>query len=158
MDNLIVFGAKYLIILSPLIALWVFYKASREMRKEMIMLGTITLPIAYVLGIIVRHFYFDPRPFVVKNITPLIAHAPDNGFPSDHMLLLASIAAVVTYFDRKAGIVLWVIALLVGASRVLANVHHIIDILGSVVIALLSAWFAHAIIHKLWNRNNQTNS
>lgn len=97
-----------------------------------------SLLLAYLLALFVCHFYFDPRPFVVNNFTPLIPHAPDNGFPSDHALLVASIAIIGTYINRKLGIVLWILAVLVGIGRVYVGVHHAIDVVGSFLIAILA--------------------
>ncbi len=157
MDALIIFGAKYLFILSPLICLYLFYKASDEVRREILIFAGITLPIAFILSVIARNLYFNPRPFVVGEFIPLISHTPDNGFPSDHILLLASLAMVgVRFFSYKFMISLWGITLIVGITRILAGVHHSIDIMGSILIAILSGEVAYAIIHKLWNKN-QTN-
>ncbi len=141
MDTLIIFGAQYLIILSPLLALIAFFKTPQEKRKEMVIFALITLPLA----LIARHVWYDPRPFMVSGVEPLIQHAADNGFPSDHMLLAASLAAVVTYFNKKIGIALWVVALLIGASRMAAGVHHAADMLGSIFIALIATLIVDSV-------------
>jgi undecaprenyl-diphosphatase len=73
---------------------------------------------------------------VVGNFTPLIPHAPNNGFPSDHTLLVSAIAAICSFYSRRVGVILWVIALYVGISRVYVGVHHPVDIVGSAVIAV----------------------
>lgn len=158
MDMLIIFAAKYLIALSPILALWVLYKASPQRRKELIIFGAITVPLAYLLALIARHFWYDPRPFVLGGFTPLIPHTADNGFPSDHMLLASALAAVVGYSDRKLAALTWVIALIIGGARVVAGVHHVTDILGSLALVLAAKWSAYAIIHQLWNKNNRVNS
>jgi len=123
--------------------------------KKVLPLGVISLPLTYVLGVIARSLYFNPRPFMVSGVEPLISHAADNGFPSDHTLLLASIASLVFIFNRKLAAWLWVITILVGISRVYAGVHHFIDILGSISIAIASTALVYVIIRKLWNKNNQ---
>jgi undecaprenyl-diphosphatase len=112
----------------------------------MIALSVISLPLAYIFSKITSIIYFDPRPFVVGHFTPLITHAPDNGFPSDHMLLASAIASIIFAYNKKLGVVAWVIAFVVGASRVLAGVHHWIDILGSAVIAVGTMWLVKRYI------------
>ena len=97
--------------------------------------AVLLLPLSYIAAKIISHFYFDPRPFVVGNFTPLIPHAADNGFPSDHTLLGAAIAFAIFRFNKKLGLLLLFFAILVGFSRVLAGVHHASDIAGSIVIA-----------------------
>ncbi|MEK7135264.1 MAG: phosphatase PAP2 family protein [Patescibacteria group bacterium] len=125
--------------------------------KKLALFSALTLPLSYILGVIARSLWYNPRPFVVKGIEPLIAHIPDNGFPSDHTLLLATLASIAYYFDKKYSAALWVVTILVGLSRVFAQVHHLVDILASMVIALVSAKIAYAIIHPLWNKQKQTN-
>jgi undecaprenyl-diphosphatase len=83
------------------------------------------------------------RPFVVAHTLPLIPHGVDNGFPSDHTVLCMTMAGVVALQHKWFGSVLIVLALLVGASRVLAGLHHPMDILGGIGIAFVSVAFGH---------------
>lgn len=92
--------------------------------------------VALALAKLIGAIFNDPRPFVSDHITPLIAHASDNGFPSDHTLLTMTIASVVFVYHRKLGILLALVAFLVGYARVLAGTHHMIDIVDAIVIAL----------------------
>lgn len=94
---------------------------------------------------IAGHFYTDTRPFVSGNFTPLIPHAADNGFPSDHMLLASALAAVVMCYRKRLGYALWAVAIIIGISRVYVGVHHPIDIVGSALIALLAAFIVHIV-------------
>src|SRR6185312_13600685 len=106
MNTIIIHCAKYLIIV-PIIAVLVwFVRLPKHERKQAFFLALITLPLAYILAKIAGHFYYDPRPFVVGNFTPLVAHAADNGFPSDHTLLAGALAASVMCFNKRFSIVL----------------------------------------------------
>jgi len=151
-NNLFIFGAEKLFILSPLVALWFFYKLQVGKRKEIIIFSLFTLPLAFVLAVIARKLYFDPRQFVVEGFKPLIPHTSDNGFPSDHTLLLSTIAAVVTFFDRKYAIFFWIVAFMVGVSRIYVGVHHLVDILGSIAISVLSAIIINSILRSRGKR------
>ncbi|MDE1988371.1 MAG: phosphatase PAP2 family protein [Patescibacteria group bacterium] len=135
MNILIIFGAKYLYLAAIAVALVYFLKQPREIKKRIIIFGLASLPITYLVAKLAGHFYYDPRPFAAGNFTPLIPHADDNGFPSDHTLILAAIASVIYPFSKKASAVLWMLAFAVGFSRVFAGVHHSIDIFGSMIIA-----------------------
>lgn len=126
----------------------VVHKNSLEAGKKLALFSAFTLPLSYILGVIARSLWYNPRPFVVKGIQPLIEHIPDNGFPSDHTLLFATLATIAYYFNKKASIVLWAITILVGIHRMLGQVHHLIDILGSIVIALISARFVHFVLKR----------
>ena len=155
MDVFFIFGAKYLFVLSPFILVYFFFKISSEKRKQILIFTCVSLPLTYLAGLLARELYFNPRPFVVGGFEPLIPHTPDNGFPSDHILLLSALASLVLVYDKKFSITFWSIVLLVGLSRMYVGVHYFIDVLGSVLIALIFTLVAYAIIHKLWNKNNQ---
>jgi undecaprenyl-diphosphatase len=151
---LIIFGAKYLYILTILIALIFFFYLPKDKKKGFALLAVIALPCVYICAKIAGHFYFDPRPFVTGHFTPLIPHPADNGFVSDHMLLTGAIAMIVFFYNKKTGAILWVAALLVGLSRVLAGIHHPIDILGA---AVISAAVPAIIYHLLKIKNRAIN-
>lgn len=136
LNRLFVFGAKYLYIVAIVIAFFYFLKQPKETKKKIIILGLVSLPIMYAIAKLVGLFYYDPRPFVDGNFTSLIPHADDNGFPSDHTLFAAAIASVFYPFSKKESLILFVIALAVGLSRVYVGVHHLVDILGSIIIAI----------------------
>lgn len=150
-DTLIIFGAQKLFLLSPIVAAYFFYRASREKKIEMAIFAFFSLPLSFIFSIAARSLYFNPLPFVVKGLEPLITHAPNNGFPSDHVLLLASIASVFSFFHKKAALALWIIAIIVGFSRVYAGIHHFVDIVGSALITLLSAFIVEAVLR--WRKS-----
>jgi undecaprenyl-diphosphatase len=138
MTLLIVLAAKYLVVLPILLAAWCIYALRGAKRRELILLSIISLPLAYILAFIAGKLWYDPRPFVVGHFTPLVAHAANNGFPSDHMLLAATVAMIGWYLSRRLGTILWILALIVGLARVAAGVHHIVDIFGSALIAIVA--------------------
>lgn len=153
MNTLYIFGAKYLFILSPLLGLFWFYKLPKEKRGKALVFGILTLPLAFIIAKIASHFYMNPRPFVVDNFTPLIPHAPDNGFPSDHTLLVAAVASVVTFLDIRKSLWFWIIAIAVAISRVAVGVHHPIDVTASAIIAAASGYVVHFALKWYTNRN-----
>lgn len=83
---------------------------------------------------------------MVNDIAPLFPHSIDNGFPSEHVLLAIVVAGVVFAYNRKLGVILAILGLVVGSARVIANVHHPIDIIGGAAIALISIFCAHWVL------------
>lgn len=148
MDTLFIFGANHLFLVALFLATGYFLTLPRQDKKRMVIVGCITLPLTYLVAVVVRHLHYDPRPFVAENFTPLIEHAADNGFPSDHTLLLAAVAAVFYPFARRKSYVLWAIALLVGISRVYVGVHHSTDIIASIGIAILVLAIVYPLLKK----------
>ena len=133
---MLLFGAKYLYLIIIAMAVIFYGLQPRERRKNILVLSIIYLPLAYLFGQIAAHFYFDARPFVVGHFQPLIPHAANNGFPSDHMLFSSAIASIVFIYNKKIGVLAWVIAHFVGYSRVSSGLHHWIDVFGSALVAI----------------------
>ncbi len=139
MNSIIIICAEYLYLVLLLAAAIFFFKQPRKIQKSMIICGVIVAPLSYILAKIGSHLYYDTRPFVVGHFIPLIPHALDNGFPSDHMLLVSAVAMIVTFYNKRLGAILWVLALLVGIARVAAGIHHVTDIAGSIIFVLIAA-------------------
>lgn len=156
MNAVIIFGAEYLIYVLALAAVACFFTIEKSLRHQLLVFAVITLPLAYILAKMTSLLYYDTRPFVVDGFVPLIPHAADNGFPSDHTLAAATISAIIFRFERKQGIVLFVMALLVGISRVLAGVHHAVDVFGSVTVSVFACWVVYRwimpLIEKKYNK------
>ena len=144
MTTFFIFAAKYLIVLPVLILGGYFLMKPWQEQKHMMLFAIPAALLAYVLALIAGHIYFDPRPFVVGHFTPLVPHAADNGFPSDHTLLASALAAIGMYWNKRLGLGLWIIAAVIAVARVYVGVHHTIDVVASMLIALAAtvAWHA----------------
>lgn len=133
--DLTIFAAQYLVILDAVLAaaalaplLW------RQPRNDTLRwaIATVTaLLVAGVLAQIGAALVSDPRPFTQDHVQPLIRHAADNGFPSDHALLAAAIVAAVILARPLWSIPFAVMAYLVDWARVGAGIHHVADVVGS---------------------------
>ena len=152
MQLLILFGAKYLYLVALAVAAVYVFMQPRKEQKRLLILACIALPVCYLVAKVGSSIYYDPRPFVVGNFAPLVPHAADNGFPSDHTLLMAAIASVVYAHSRKVGALLWALAILVGTSRVAAGIHHPLDIAGSIVIAAATTAGVYFLLQKYQNK------
>lgn len=146
MDIFIIFGAKYLYLVIVITALVYVFRQPKELRWKIVICAAVALPLTYIAAKIASYFYYDPRPFVIGQFTPLLPHAPDNGFPSDHTLFGSAIAAVISYFHRRLGLMLFGVAFAVGASRVFAGIHHFIDIFGSIAIAFVMTYLVFTYV------------
>jgi undecaprenyl-diphosphatase len=71
----------------------------------------------------------------------LIDHVPETSFPSDHttFMLSLSITLLLLKETRKTGMLLSVLGLVGGLSRVLCGIHYPFDILGSLLVATIAA-------------------
>ncbi len=145
-DLFSIFGAKYLYLVVIIIAAVWFLRQPRPKQKEILILACICLPLIFVISIIAGHLYYNPRPFVVEGFQPLIPHKANNGFPSHHVLLLSAISAIILLFSRRIGLLLWILTILAGFSRAYTGVHHIVDVIASMLISIIPVTIACLVI------------
>ncbi len=156
-DTLSIFATNYLWYVIIGIAVGYFLIQPRPKQKRMLVFAAPVLPFVYLVSLLGGTLYYDPRPFVVDHFTPLIPHKPSNGFPSDHVLWSAATAAIVFPSNKYLSLILWFLPILVGASRVYVGVHHPIDIVGSIAMAILVASIVYLIIRRLKLFRDSTN-
>lgn len=149
MSALVIFTGKYLIFIIGLIAIIATLFSEKTVRNNIIILAIISFLLALAIAFVSGSLYYDPRPFVIDHFIPLIPHSPDNGFPSDHTLFGMVAAATVFIYHRKTGILLGILTILVGIARVIAGIHHPIDIIGGVLIAVAATSVAWAMLKVL---------
>jgi undecaprenyl-diphosphatase len=152
MNQLIVFVAQYMVLLLPLLIIVIFLRLPKDKRMPFIIKLAASGALSLIGIVIASHLVYDPRPFVSENIIPLFPHAPDNGFPSDHMTLSATLAFISYVCSKKIGLVMILIAAAIGTARVLAHVHSWADIFGGIIVALLSTLLAIYITRYITNK------
>jgi undecaprenyl-diphosphatase len=147
LDGLGIFFAQYLVYFLVL-GFLVLAFSQKGLRHKLYVLSEGALAVILARGIItevIRFFYYHPRPFEALGFTPLIAES-GSSFPSGHMTFLFALAMVVWYVNRKWGVFYFILALLVGVARIYVGVHWPLDILGGIVIGIVSAIFVHWIL------------
>lgn len=146
MDTLVAAVAQYLPLLIPVAAAVVWWLLPPPDKVALAVQAVLALGVAYALITLAGAVHEDPRPFVVDPTqVPLFAHAPDNGFPSDHTALGATVALLVLPYRRRLGALLLVASVVAGLARVAAHVHHLQDILAGLVIAVLAVAVTRAV-------------
>ncbi len=120
-----------------LTALWLW--GSRGVRDRVALLEATA---AGLLGLGVNQvfaaFFFRPRPYMLGLVKPLITHAYETSFPSDHATLMLGVGLYLLLFTRRrwAGAVLLLLGGATAWARVYAGVHFPSDVLGSAGVAI----------------------
>jgi len=148
LDGFIIFIAQYLPYFMGLLALgWIF--SLSHARERWFVLCETLLAVLLSRGIITQalHFFYDhPRAFrVVSGVEALLSET-SNSFPSGHAAFLFALSFVIFAYNRRWGLVFFLVSLLNGAARVVAGVHWPLDILGGVFVGLLSAFIIHLLL------------
>ena len=108
---------------------------------------------AIVLSRIAGKLYYDPRPFVKSACQAVVPHAADNGFPSDHTLLGAALAAILWRYSRLWSTVVGLLTVVVGWARVYGCIHSPIDIIGAFVIGVAGALIGRWLVDRVWPKS-----
>lgn len=142
MNLLIIFVAEYAIFLLLIAAAVIFFSLPKTSRRQYLLSLALGGICAFVLAKFAGLLITDPRPFVSEHVVPLFSHTPNNGFPSDHTTFGTTLAFISFFYARKWGLVMIPVAILIGAARVLAHVHHWSDIVGGIAVGLIAATIA----------------
>lgn len=136
-ETLLIFTARWLIYIVVGITLIVAY--FRWGQKAAVRIGLTTL-ISFLAAEVLKYLFNTPRPFVtLKEVTPLIVFDP--AFPSAHTATLVALGTVIFLKNKLWGTVIWGVAMIVGASRVILQVHYPIDIFGGAVVGVACGLF-----------------
>lgn len=149
-NDIIIFLAKYLVFIVALIGLAYWVRLNKSKKTTLAATIVIAAVLAMAVAKLIGKLYYDPRPFVTSHIKPLISHGSDNGFPSEHTTLSMVIATGVYFFNRRLGLGLFVLAVLVGLGRIWAHVHSPIDILGGLVIGSFAGLVGYFVANHFW--------
>lgn len=105
---------------------------------------------AYVINMGIGALYFRARPFVALHIQPVAyAITSDKSFPSDHTALSFVIATMIFLHAKKSGIYAFVLAGLIGISRVIGGVHYPTDIMGGAVVGISVVYIFRFVMKKV---------
>lgn len=101
----------------------------------------------------IRYFIPRDRPFLALEVNPLILiHAPS--FPSGHASFLFGFSTVVFAYNKKLGILSFILSTLTCIARVAAGIHYPSDIVVGMVIGVLvgflSLRFLRPFIREVW--------
>ncbi|OIK08805.1 undecaprenyl-diphosphatase [Bacillus sp. MUM 116] len=136
LDNFMVFitnDAIYIFALA-LIALWLF--GGKSMKRAVLYAGGTGL-LGLVMNVLIAKVHYEPRPFVTHHFIPLIPHSNDPSFPSDHSTGSFAIAIAMWLRNKKIGIPMFILAILTGFSRIWAGLHYPLDVLASLIVAII---------------------
>jgi len=138
-DLIVVFFADFFIyiLFVGLIVLWFI---DGKIKKEQVVHALFASFFAYLVAVIIKHFFPTLRPFVVNHKEIDVLFKPDGGsFPSEHTIVAFALSVTIFLHDRRVGWWFLGSSLLIGIARVIANVHYPIDIVGGAFLGTIVA-------------------
>ncbi len=154
LDKLAIFFAVYVgfVLLAFLVYLWFSKPASRRMVIIALIAGGVA---RFGVTGLIRFFYPHPRPFDFMQVRQLISES-GSSFPSGHASFFFAISTVVFLYNRKLGWLFFAASALMGVARIYVGVHWPLDILGGIVVGILTAVLINWIYKKLYNHQLKT--
>jgi len=128
------FAADDLVYFAFVVVAWLFLRQPSP-RPVLAALGAAVIAVgtAWLIGF----FYYVPRPFVSEHFIPLVQHAPDASFPSDHLAALGALVGSTWLPARRLGILTLTVAAAVALARVYVGVHWLTDVLGGFALGVV---------------------
>ena len=169
LDWLGIFLASYINYFLILIAIFLLIKEkNRRQRIYFFCLAALSVILARgIITEIIRFFYYQPRPFLVLQIQPLVNHDITASFPSGHATAYFALALAIFYFLRRVSaqgetfsgrqdkfnqkLGWWCLgmAFLIGLGRIFVGLHWPMDILVGAIIGLGSAFLIKKLLPKI---------
>lgn len=141
-DFLLRVMADWLVVLVVITGGLAVLRLARHDRYQVIARGFVTGLVALFFAGVLRLLVPEgQRPFEQLGVNPGAAYLDNPGFPSDHTLLVFTVAFVVwaSTKNRTVTVVLLGLGALVAAGRIAALVHTPADVAGGIACALAAA-------------------
>lgn len=125
----------------------IFIITKKYRKYGLIML--ITLIICELVGdIAIKHLVGRERPFnVTKAIELLIKPPTGYSFPSGHTMSSFAAATIISKMNKKFGIAAFILAALIGFSRMYLYVHYPSDVLVGCILGIIFSSLTYKIIN-----------
>lgn len=150
LDALAVFFARYFEFFLIFVLLVFLAKDYKKYWKILLEAAIAAVLARFVIVEVIRWLLPSPRPFVENNVNLLFNYDPSAAsFPSGHAAFYFAIAAVVYFYNKKAGIFFFISAFLISLARVFAGVHWPSDILAGAIVGIFSGWLVSKVTKRL---------
>ncbi len=134
--------AQYLIfvIAGIVAASWFVRFGPDERRRAAVYTAVAAAALALLVGQVIQHYYYHPRPFVAGHFMPLLHHSADTSFPSDHTTAAFGMASGAGLYRARLGLLLLILVVITAFSRVYVGVHYPADVGAGAAIGVIAAF------------------
>lgn len=133
------------ILLIALFVWAVFYSDRKMFNFSLLFLVSIA---SYFCAHSLKSIFHMIRPFKELGIKPLYLETGFS-FPSEHATVFAAITFACFFVDKRLGISVGVLAVLIGLSRIIIGVHYLIDIIGGFILGYIVSLLFIKIFRKI---------
>ncbi len=100
----------------------------------------------YALIEVLRYFFPRIRPFqAIEEANLLLPYKESLSFPSGHTAFLFAISTVVFFYNKKAGIFLYIVSFIGGGARIFTGIHWPADIFAGALVGVFTGLLINGI-------------
>lgn len=141
LDGIMIFFSEYVpyIFMAAVAIVFILgmMKKNSNYRKATVSTFVITA-FNLILSFIIGGIYYVDRPFVHNKVNLLFPHVQDASFPSDHATGTMSIALGLKKYNKLLSIILTILSIIVGFSRVYVGHHYPMDVIGAYIMVWIT--------------------
>lgn len=130
-------------------ALFLIFQNKNMLKREGFTIA-VALIIFSVLGLLIlKPIIARPRPFIAQGVDILIREPIGFSFPSGHTGSSFAAASVIYFYNKKRGLLALILATLIAFSRMYLFVHYPSDIVGGLILGIISSRIAIKITNEI---------
>lgn len=130
-------------------ALFLIFQNKNMLKREGFTIA-VALIIFSVLGLLIlKPIIARPRPFIAQGVDILIKEPMGFSFPSGHTGSSFAAASVIYFYNKKIGLLALILATLIAFSRMYLFVHYPSDIVGGLILGIISSRIAIKITNEI---------
>lgn len=144
-------GVSFLVLVALVYTLFV------EQNKEIAIHIFVSVASVIIFTVILKELFLIPRPYLVSGENPYAGLTGFSSLPSTHTAIAFALATSVVLHKRKLGVIMFILAFIVGAGRIIANVHYPIDVFVGILIGLTTGTLFDTLLRsykKKWKKLN----
>lgn len=112
----------------------------KKTRKHGILYSLALIFNLLLTNLVLKNLFMRPRPYaVIDGLTILINPPHGYSFPSGHTSAAFCLAMILFFINKRASVVAFVFAVLMGFSRMYTGVHYPSDVLGGALVGVVAA-------------------
>jgi len=154
-DRIMIFFSNYVpyIFMAVTVIVFILGIKQKKCKYREIAFSTIFITIInMMINLIIRSIFHVDRPFIHNKVNLLVPHDAASSFPSNHATGTMSIALGLGKYNKTLEVIMTILSIIVGFSRVYVGDHYPADVIGAYVIV-----FATSYIYNLKLRSKVEN-
>jgi len=134
--------------------LFLFVVFNFEKHKSMVILAFIAGGLSRGITEFIQFLWGRPRPFIENHVNLLLNNIKSYSFPSGHASFFFGLSTIIFLYNKKIGLLFFIISFLISISRVYCGIHWPADILAGFLVGVFSGILTFKIYRKLKKQKN----